>query len=970
MSKETRPSAVRQETVNPALSEENTSIPVTPGITSAAYTDPNPFGNAFDKFEQQNQQSQQHNSPSGAGRPTWTADVIAPTEPPKGRRPSSPTEVAKGARSSEELLRRFSLNGEGSNHPDLADVDPCAAHKNLNLSGHVISATFCVPYKIGYAPGADWDLRSRRGTSALFDSFSYLSSAESPWNHTLVGWTGEIDKAAEYNAAIINGATNSAVNAHPVNKASAPIPVNGSKPAMPNEQIELRVPPDDRKRLERQLERDHGGRVAPVWLIDEKDKDGDIYILREQQRWRRYGEHELFTLFHYKQNEPSDGRAIRKAWADYHRMNRAFADTIMAVYKPGDIIMIHDYHLLLLPSLLRQRIPNIYIGFYLHIPFPSSEYYKCLPSRKEILEGVLGANMVGFQAYSYSRHFSSCCTRILGFDSSPAGVDAYGAHVAVDVFPIGINAVSTMQSAFETPEVEDKIKALRELYTGKKIIVGRDRLDSVRGVAQKLQAFEIFLARHPEWREKVVLIQVTSPTSIEDKEDKGDKTANKISDLVARINGTFGSLSFTPVQHYPQYLSKEEYFALLRIADLGLITSVRDGMNTTALEYVVCQRDNHGPLIISEFSGTAGSLGDALHINPWDLSGTADAIDIALSMTAEEKRSAHSVLYERVTRNTIQTWTSNYLKRLLTNLSSFDQSIATPALDRTKLLSQYRNSSRRLFMFDYDGTLTPIVKDPQSAIPSDRVIRTLKSLASDPNNAVWIISGRDQAFLDEWMGHITELGLSAEHGSFIRHPSSTEWENLTETFDMSWQSKVMEIFQYYAERTQGAFIERKKIALTWHYRRSDPEYGAFQARECQKHLENTVAKNYDVEVMTGKANLEVRPRFVNKGEIAKRLVKAYGQGPSKEPDFVFCLGDDFTDEDMFRSLNASGLPTEHVFAVTVGASSKQTLAQWHLLEPTDVISAIALLNGQSDSANVGAVAIVEDVVPESRLPVE
>lgn len=662
-----------------------------------------------------------------------------------------------------------------------------------------------------------------------------------------------------------------------------------------NENSELRVSPADRRRLEKQLERDHGGKVCPVWLSDSTDDDDD-FIFRNQERWRRYGEHELFTLFHYKTNEPADGRALRKAWADYYRMNKAFADTIMTIYKPGDVILVHDYHLLLLPSLLRQRIATIYVGFFLHIPFPSSEYYRCLTRRKEVLEGVLGANMIGFQAYSYSRHFSSCCTRLLGFDSSSAGVDAYGAHVAVDIFPIGINAVATIQLAFESPDVEEKMTALRELYGGKKIIVGRDRLDSVRGVAQKLQAFEIFLERHPEWHEKVVLIQVTSPTSIEDRDEKSDKTANKISDLVARINGSFGSLSYTPVQHYPQYLTQEEYFALLRIADLGLITSVRDGMNTTALEYVVCQRDNHGPLIISEFSGTAGSLGDAFHINPWDLSGTADAIDIALTMTAREKELAHHQLYQHVTKNTIQAWTSNYLKRLLTNLSSLDQSGATPALDRAKLLSQYRDSQRRLFMFDYDGTLTPIVKDPQSAIPSDRVIRTLKTLAADPNNAVWIISGRDQAFLDEWMGHISELGLSAEHGSFIREPGSQSWENLTETKDMSWQKKVLSVFQYYTEKTQGAFIERKKVALTWHYRRSDPEYGAFMARECQRHLEQTVAKVYDVEVMTGKANLEVRPTFVNKGEIAKRLVKEYGDGEGRAPDFVLCLGDDFTDE--------------------------------------------------------------------------
>ncbi|KAK3080989.1 hypothetical protein LTS18_011249 [Coniosporium uncinatum] len=265
-------------------------------------------------------------------------------------------------------------------------------------------------------------------------------------------------------------------------------------------------------------------------------------------------------------------------------------------------------------------------------------------------------------------------------------------------------------------------------------------------------------------------------------------------------------------------------------------------------------------------------------------------------MSDKEKQDQHKKLYAHVVANNVQSWTNNFLKRLLTNLSSFDQSFATPALDKTKLLLQYRQAKKRLFMFDYDGTLTPIVKDPQSAIPSDRVIRTLKTLASDPTNSVWIISGRDQAFLEEWMGHISELGLSAEHGSFMRHPNSELWENLTETTDMSWQQEVITVFQYYTERTQGSFIERKKIALTWHYRRADPEYGLYQARHCQKHLEMTVAKKYDVEVMTGKANLEVRPRFVNKGEIAKRLVKEYGDGPGKAPEFVLCLGDDFTDE--------------------------------------------------------------------------
>lgn len=306
--------------------------------------------------------------------------------------------------------------------------------------------------------------------------------------------------------------------------------------------------------------------------------------------------------------------------------------------------------------------------------------------------------------------------------------------------------------------------------------------------------------------------------------------------------------------------------------------------------------NTHGPLILSEFSGTAGTLSSAIHINPWDTTGVAEAINRALTMSPEEKKAQHVKLYKHVTTNTISTWSNHFVTRLLINLSSFDQSVATPALDRAKLLKQYRKARKRLFMFDYDGTLTPIVKDPQAAIPSDRVLRTLKTLAADPRNAVWIISGRDQAFLDEWMGHIPELGLSAEHGCFIRQPRSDDWENLAESSDMGWQKEVMEVFQHFTERTQGSFIERKRVALTWHYRRADPEYGAFQARECRKMLEETVAKRWEVEVMAGKANLEVRPTFVNKGFIAARLVQEYGTDPAQAPEFVLCLGDDFTDE--------------------------------------------------------------------------
>ncbi|KKK14428.1 putative alpha,alpha-trehalose-phosphate synthase subunit Tps2 [Aspergillus rambellii] len=860
--------------------------------------------------------------------------------------PSTPSQAANHAKSGSDLLRRLSL----SQAPPLRASDIRAQHPNLNLTGRIISAASCIPYKLYYRPGGEWELKPRPGTSALFDSFAYLGSDESTWSHTLVGWTGEVEPLLEESVPLpVNTQANSpptlGSTSRPLNKGSSPVPVDLSQQHPSHAFPEgVTVSPDDRQQLDGQLNSSRYGRIVPVWLSAESETPEETILLEDQGRWRRYAERELYPLLHYKQHGPTDGRFERESWADYVRMNRSFADRIIREYNDGDIVWIHDYHLFLLPSMLRQQIPNIYIGFFLHAPFPSSEFMRCLAKRKEVLTGVLGANMIGFQTFSYSRHFSSCCTRVLGFDSNSAGVDAYGAHVAVDVFPIGIDASAIQRIAFGGAGIEKAVAGLRKLYAGKKIIVGRDRLDSVRGVAQKLQAFEVFLERFPEWRDKVVLIQVTSPTSVEEEKEE-NKIASQISNLVSTINGRFGSLSFSPVKYYPQYLSQHEYFALLRVADVGLITTVRDGMNTTSLEYIICQQNNHSPLILSEFSGTAGTLSSAIHINPWDTVGVAMAINKALTMPYLDKKSQHLMLYKHVTTNTVSAWSQQFINRLVTNLSSFDQSVATPALDKAKLVKQYRRARKRLFMFDYDGTLTPIVKDPQAAIPSDRVLRTLKSLAADPRNAVWIISGRDQAFLDEWMGHIPELGLSAEHGCFIRMPRSDDWENLAEQSNMAWQKEVMDTFQHFTERTQGSFIERKRVALTWHYRRADPEYGAFQARECRKQLENTVGKKWDVEVMAGKANLEVRPTFVNKGFIATRLVNEYGNG--KAPEFVLCLGDDFTDEDMFRALQNSNLPPDHVFSVTVGASSKQTAASWHLLEPSDVIEAISILNSSS-----------------------
>ncbi|KAF9416520.1 threalose-6-phosphate phosphatase [Podila epigama] len=617
-------------------------------------------------------------------------------------------------------------------------------------------------------------------------------------------------------------------------------------------------------------------KVVPIFLEDN----------RAAGHYEGYCKKVLWPLFHYVLwDKATDGREERQNWEDYVFVNQKFADAIVEQYKTGDIIWIHDYHLLLIPHMLRQVLPGAAIGFFFHAPFCSSEIFRALPKRVQILNGLLGSSQIGFQTYSYARHFISCCTRVNGYESTPRGVDAKGSTVWVGTFPIGIDA-ERVERQRKAPGVLPKIDAIRNLYKDKRIIVGRDKLDPVKGVQQKLQAFEKFLITYPEMQGQVVLIQVTSPSLVENP-----KLEAKIAEMVASINGTFGSLDFTPVHYYHQHIDRDEYYALLSIADVGLITPTRDGMNTTSLEYVMCQQEQHGPLILSEFTGTAGSLGGALMVNPWDYLGVAKAINDALNLTKEDKAARHKF------------WAKSFISELMLNVSNWDQSAPTPRLDQSIIVQKYKAARKRLLMFDYDasGTLTPIRKTPGAAVPQMHMLKALTALAQDPANIVWVISGRDQKMLEEWLGTVENLGFSAEHGSFMRQPGSKKWTNLTESLDMSWKNEVIEIFTYYTERTQGSFIEHKRSSLTWHYRMADPEFGAFQAKECQNHLENAVLSKLAVEILVGKKNLEVRPTTINKGEIVKRLLN---QHPDVE--FVLCAGDDKTDEDMFRALASAG----------------------------------------------------------------
>ncbi|KAI8867126.1 hypothetical protein GQ42DRAFT_167882 [Ramicandelaber brevisporus] len=819
------------------------------------------------------------------------------------------------------------------------------------------------------------------------------------------------------------------------------------------------LPDEQRASLETALRHNHG--CVPVF-VGAKQASG---------HYDGYCKTELWPLLHYTSwGGKGDGRADgNQFWGDYVAVNRLFAEAIAREYRSGDIVWVHDYHLLLVPQILRELLEHqqkvadaaatalrVPIGLFLHTPFPSSELFRALPRRRQLLEGILGSTLIGFQTYGYSRHFISSCSRVLGLESSPSGIDYNGRQVEVGIFPVGINVEAMIQRS-STAAVAAQARAIREMYPDKLIIFGRDRLDQVSGIDHKMYAFEHFLRNYPEWRGKVVLIQELA------------KFEARLNDTVTRINSSFGSLNFTPIHHHMHwYLSKEEYYALLSIADLGLITPVRDGMNTTSHEFIVCQREKHSPLILSEFAGVAGSMPAAYLVNPYDYSGVSRAIDTALRLGPTERAAKHRQLMSYVTSHTAGTWARSLVGALvassgpgsipqlppgfggmlLANNKTFGQgqgAAQTRALNMSSLATAYQNARRRLLLFDYDGTLTPIVSTPSAALPSPKMLAGLSALCQDPRNSVWIISGRDMEFLDQ---HITSavpgIGVSAEHGCFLRMPYagtstspspsnsgsprstalsriidearsptpvsatssdtelddgslsevdiSTIWVNLLEGLDMSWMDDVQKIFSYYTERTEGSFVERKHASVVWHYRLADQTYAMFQAKECHNHLENAVVSKLPVEIMLGKKNIEVRPVSMNKGEIVRRLLEE-----TRECDFVFCAGDDKTDEDMFRMLNRHAATTEsipdqvsaelgsadseqgkhkepmrlkrrlstsrvhrhhkhshltsnNIYTVSVGSAQKGTSALWYVETPFEVIDAVTLMASSSKSS--------------------
>ncbi len=624
----------------------------------------------------------------------------------------------------------------------------------------------------------------------------------------------------------------------------------------------------------------------------------------------------IWPLFHYF---PMLSHYEEAHWQEYRKVNQAFGEAVVAALRPDDVVWIHDYHLMLLPKLVREKFPEIPIGFFLHIPFPSWEIFRMLPRawRGEIIEGLLGASLIGFHTHDYVRDFLTSVLRTVGYEHQLGSLTLGDRLVEVETFPMGVEFDRFSQAA-ASPETEHRVAELRGKCVGQKVIFSVDRLDYTKGLINRLRGYELFLKNNPEWHCRVVFIISVAPSRI--GVDSYQAMKLELEQIVGRIVGDFGNVQWTPLVYQFRNLGFDELVPLYRMCDVALITPLRDGMNLVAKEFVASRPDQQGVLILSEMAGAAKEMGEALIINPFHLGDFAKALELALAMPVEEQIRRNQLMQERLRRYNVVRWADDFVQVLLSTQK-------TEAARRARLLTgkaysgmvqQFRAATRRALLLDYDGTLVPFAIEPKLAQPDAELIATLTALGSDPANEVTIISGRPRRTLDEWFGKLP-ISLIAEHGVWLRRKDG-DWR-MIKNMTADWKERVRPILQLYVDRLPGALLEEKDFSLAWHYRRADPE----QASTCAKELVDDLAgytRNIDVQVFEGNKVVELRNSGVNKGSAAREWLSG------RMPDFILGIGDDTTDEDLFRALPPSA------FSVRIGMAN--TAAKYYLNGPAVV----------------------------------
>ncbi|APG61372.1 bifunctional alpha,alpha-trehalose-phosphate synthase (UDP-forming)/trehalose-phosphatase [Christiangramia salexigens] len=625
----------------------------------------------------------------------------------------------------------------------------------------------------------------------------------------------------------------------------------------------------------------------------------------------------IWPLFHYfmQYTESED-----EYWQYYKQVNQKYADEIIKHYEEGDVIWVHDYQLLLVPNMIREQAPEATIGFFNHIPFPSYEVFRTLPWRDEVLKGVLGADLIGFHTYDYERHFLSSVSRILRYQVDFNEVTLPDRIVKVDSFPMGIDYKKFEDAALEhfkntekeQSELQQRLDHHLNATPNAKMILSIDRLDYTKGIAHRIRAFEYFLDKNPEYIEKVRLVMLAVPSRSNVPQYR--RLKREIDELVGRINGKFSTVSWTPIWYFYRSLPFENLIDLYTSCKIALLTPIRDGMNLVAKEYIATRTDHTGVLILSEMAGAAHEMNEALIINPNDFEQVSAALKQAFEMPEEEQMERNKRLQKRLRRYSVEKWAQDFMKALKKTRENQDSFQSTRITEKVSedIMEQFRIAKRKILFIDYDGTLVDFVDKPENARPDAELKELINELNSKEDTDVILISGRDKNTLGDWWQDIP-VELISEHGVWMRKIDG-EWE-LSENVKSDWMDAVRPVIENFVDRTPGTFLEEKNYSLAWHYRKADPELGEIRANELSNTLKELIA-NHGLSVLDGNKVLEIKSSDVNKGKASsKKLV-------GENYDFIFAIGDDWTDEYMFREL------PETSYTVKVGI--KKTSARFYV----------------------------------------
>lgn len=638
----------------------------------------------------------------------------------------------------------------------------------------------------------------------------------------------------------------------------------------------------------------------------------------------------LWPLFHYfiEYTEYSP-----ESWEAYKAVNQKFAEKVLEYAEDGDKIWIQDYQLLLVPAMIKAKKPNLSIGFFNHIPFPSYEIFRIFPKRKELLEGMLGADLIGFHTYDYERHFLSSAKRILSLEVNFNKVTYNNRIIKVDSFPMGIDYEKFEQAALihdkkgedEKSEIQKRLDQHLQNEDGIKMILSIDRMDYTKGIPNRIKAFEYFLKKYPEFQEKIRLIMLAVPSR--SQVPQYQRLKQETDELVGRINGEYSTVSWTPIWYFYRALPFDNLIDLYTSSDVALITPVRDGMNLVAKEYIATRTRKDGVLVLSEMTGASKELNEALLINPFNYEEIADSIKQALEMPKEEQTKRMQALQERVSRYSVKKWANEFMSSL-DQVHKVYHTIQAKKLDKKDIelfKSQINSKEQKLLFLDYDGTLVNFTKQPKDAKPDDELYSILETLNAKEKVKLVIISGRDKETLNQWFGH-TPYTLVSDHGVSIRLEGK-DWKTM-ERLKTDWMEDVLPVLETFVDRTPGTLIEKKKYSLAWHYRNTDVELAQKRLVEIKTVLMSFIS-NTDLTLLEGNKVIEIKSSKVNKGRACSNLVDQF------HSEHIFAIGDDWTDEFMFEEL-----PNK---SQTIKVGVRKTKAKFYVNSVEDVRALLTTL---------------------------